>query len=153
MSKYLSYGGLQKVWAKIKSLFLPLSGGTMSNTNKVVNLNADLLDGYHIDSVTPKAIYSPGADGVLVRSSFNAASARMCYIKIEGNCYGGGDRYPYFTILNFYDYTSSGGIIGTPRAVNLGSQNITEIKLFRYDGRVYIWFPRATQYQTFYVTW
>lgn len=27
--------------------FLKLSGGTMSNTNRVVNLNADLLDGYH----------------------------------------------------------------------------------------------------------
>ena len=27
--------------------YLPLSGGTMSNTNKVTNLNADLLDGYH----------------------------------------------------------------------------------------------------------
>ena len=30
MAKYLSYSGLQKVWAKIKSLFLPLSGGTVS---------------------------------------------------------------------------------------------------------------------------
>ena len=27
--------------------YLPLSGGTMSNTNIVTNLNADLLDGYH----------------------------------------------------------------------------------------------------------
>ena len=27
--------------------YLPLSGGTMSNTNLVTNLNADLLDGYH----------------------------------------------------------------------------------------------------------
>ena len=27
--------------------YLPLSGGTMSNTNVVTNLNADLLDGYH----------------------------------------------------------------------------------------------------------
>ena len=30
--------------------YLPLSGGTMSNTNKVTNLNADLLDGYHASS-------------------------------------------------------------------------------------------------------
>lgn len=27
--------------------YLPLSGGTMANTDKVANLNADLLDGYH----------------------------------------------------------------------------------------------------------
>ena len=31
----------------ITNTYLPLSGGTMSNTNKVTNLNADLLDGYH----------------------------------------------------------------------------------------------------------
>ena len=30
--------------------YLPLVGGTMSNTNAVTNLNADLLDGYHEDS-------------------------------------------------------------------------------------------------------
>lgn len=29
--------------------YLPLAGGTMSNTNVVTNLNADLLDGYHAD--------------------------------------------------------------------------------------------------------
>ena len=31
--------------------YLPLAGGTMSNTNVVTNLNADLLDGYDITSV------------------------------------------------------------------------------------------------------
>ena len=31
----------------ITNTYLPLSGGTMSNTNVVTNLNADLLDGYH----------------------------------------------------------------------------------------------------------
>lgn len=30
--------------------YLPLTGGTMSNTNVVTNLNADLLDGYHASS-------------------------------------------------------------------------------------------------------
>ena len=30
---------------------LPLSGGTMANTNVVTNLNADLLDGYHKDDL------------------------------------------------------------------------------------------------------
>ena len=45
--------------------YLPLSGGTMANTNVVTNLNADLLDGYHatmgsnqpwgtIPAITPK---------------------------------------------------------------------------------------------------
>jgi len=31
--------------------YLPLSGGTMSNTNLVTNLNADLLDGNHISDI------------------------------------------------------------------------------------------------------
>ena len=30
--------------------YLPLSGGTMTNTNVVTNLNADLLDGYHVNT-------------------------------------------------------------------------------------------------------
>ena len=38
---------------------LPLSGGTMSNTNVVTNLNADLLDGVHNGSVTAKCLYDP----------------------------------------------------------------------------------------------
>ena len=39
--------------------YLPLSGGTMSNTNLVTNLNADLLDGYHASSFyTLKSIRS-----------------------------------------------------------------------------------------------
>ena len=38
----------------VSGKYLPLSGGTMSNTNVVTNLNADLLDGYHADSFTKK---------------------------------------------------------------------------------------------------
>ena len=34
--------------------YLPLSGGTMSNTNVVTNLNADLLDGYHASYASSK---------------------------------------------------------------------------------------------------
>ena len=37
--------------SKLDSVYLPLSGGTMANTNVVTNLNADLLDGYDITSV------------------------------------------------------------------------------------------------------
>lgn len=34
-------------WGNHSGLYLPLTGGTMSNTNVVTNLNADLLDGLH----------------------------------------------------------------------------------------------------------
>lgn len=36
--------------------YLPLAGGTMSNTNVVTNLNADLLDGYHASSFSKTKI-------------------------------------------------------------------------------------------------
>jgi hypothetical protein len=34
-------------WGNHSGLYLPLTGGTMANTNLVTNLNADLLDGLH----------------------------------------------------------------------------------------------------------
>ena len=37
--------------ASALSNYLPLAGGTMSNTNLVTNLNADLLDGYHLSGI------------------------------------------------------------------------------------------------------
>lgn len=45
-------GGDMIGWDKLANFsdlasYLPLAGGTMSNTNVVTNLNADLLDGYH----------------------------------------------------------------------------------------------------------
>ena len=36
--------------SKLDSVYLPLSGGTMANTNVVTNLDADLLDGLHASS-------------------------------------------------------------------------------------------------------
>lgn len=44
--------------------YLQLSGGTMGNANLVTNLNADLLDGKHID-----AIEGPLAQGIASNSS------------------------------------------------------------------------------------
>lgn len=38
--------------------YLPLAGGTMANTNKVTNLNADLLDGYHKNEIL-RETYAP----------------------------------------------------------------------------------------------
>ena len=38
--------------------YLPLSGGTMSNTNVVTNLNADLLDGWHRNDIL-RITYGP----------------------------------------------------------------------------------------------
>ena len=40
-----TYGYLKS--GDVSGVYLPLTGGTMSNTNLVTNLNADLLDGHH----------------------------------------------------------------------------------------------------------
>jgi hypothetical protein len=38
--------------------YLALAGGTMANTNKVANMNADLLDGFHsFGETTPGLLY------------------------------------------------------------------------------------------------
>ena len=133
--------------------YLPLSGGTMSNTNKVTNLNADLLDGYDSSKFLVRIAYNFG-NGCLITSDFAAAGSNMCYVEITGNSYGsGGDKTPFMILLNFYDYTSSGGIIGSPKAISLGNNSIEEIKLFRYNEKVCIWFYRTGSYQTFYVRW
>lgn len=83
MSKYLDETGLARVWSNIKTYlsnnyqpkgsyaaashthsYLPLSGGTMSNTTKVTNLNADLLDGYNAsDFATSGHTHSNYVDG------------------------------------------------------------------------------------------
>ena len=52
----------------INTTYLKRSGGTMSNTNVVTNLNADLLDGYHLTSDNTKPwghIPFIGTDGVM----------------------------------------------------------------------------------------
>lgn len=58
-TKLLDINGVSKVWDKVKGLvkdseevldskYLSLDGGSMNTTNKVENLNADLLDGYNV---------------------------------------------------------------------------------------------------------
>ena len=44
-------GNTAYLWGDHSGLYLPLTGGTMSNTNVVGNLNADLLDGLHKSSL------------------------------------------------------------------------------------------------------
>jgi len=46
------------------STYLKLSGGTMSNTNVVTNLNADLLDGYNSDSFSIKKSIRSDQDSI-----------------------------------------------------------------------------------------
>ena len=54
-ASFVKNGGLSSQFLKAdgsvdSTAYLPLAGGTMSNTNLVTNLNADYLDGYHESS-------------------------------------------------------------------------------------------------------
>ena len=42
----------------LNSKYLPLTGGTMSNTNLVTNLNADMLDGNHVSDILASNVAS-----------------------------------------------------------------------------------------------
>jgi hypothetical protein len=54
-------GTANVVWSLAEIGALPLTGGTMSNTNLVTNLNADLLDGYHASSILKDLTTNYGA--------------------------------------------------------------------------------------------
>ena len=91
--------------------YLPLSGGTMSNTNVVTNLNADLLDGYHADSFTKKldlvtTDLNSIDDSLLGQQSGNANATTELHYPVEE---AGG----LISILSTYNSTNQ--IYGTYR--------------------------------------
>lgn len=90
--KALSEIGGGSSGGSVSGNYLPLSGGTMSNTDVVTNLNADLLDGYHINSLYKEQgrFWSSYATSVLSNGSFYAQG----YSPVSG-------AYTYGSILNF----------------------------------------------------
>ena len=83
--------------------------------------------------------------GYLVKTSLPAANSNMVLVDIIGNTYN-SSKYPIHTIVQFYDYNESSGIIQTS-ATYIGTP-IEEIKAFRYNGYVYIWFMQVNNYTT-----
>lgn len=88
--------GLTDEVDKLLSGYLPLTGGKMSNTNIVTNLNADLLDGYHEDSfVRSQLTNNPGYNcSTLSRRSIidftynNGAPFTGGFIDVSASGYG-----------------------------------------------------------------
>ena len=87
--------------------YLPLSGGTMSNTNVVTNLNADLLDGYNASSFAKVASHNN------LMSSTNeftfASSACAGEIFINYRTAGG----PNGAITKYSFYNGAGGLLAS----------------------------------------
>lgn len=95
----------------------------------------------------PKTVYNYG-NGCLVRLRNSASDATMITVRIFGNSYY-GNSVPFDTVIQFYNYPPENKILQAT-GVNNG-YSFGDIKVFNYDGRIYLWFKQPQQYETFIV--
>lgn len=95
----------------------------------------------------PKTVYNYG-NGCLVRLRNSASDATMITVRIFGNSYY-GNSVPFDTVIQFYNYPPENKIFQAT-GVNNG-YSFGDIKVFNYDGRIYLWFKQPQQYETFIV--
>lgn len=104
---------------------------------------ADKLDQRYL----PKMVYHYDK-GCLVRLRYLASSNTMITARIFGNSYS-GTSIPFDTVIQFYNYSSSDAILQAT-GVNNGC-SFGDIKAFKYDNHIYLWFKQPEQYETFLV--
>lgn len=95
----------------------------------------------------PKTVYNYG-NGCLVRLRNSASDSTMITVRIFGNSYY-GNSVPFDTVIQFYNYPPENKIFYAT-GVNNG-YSFGDIKVFNYDGRIYLWFKQPQQYETFIV--
>lgn len=95
----------------------------------------------------PKTVYDYG-NGCLVRLINSASDIAMFTVRIFGNSYY-GNSVPFDTVIQFYNYPPENKIFQAT-GVNNG-YSFGDIKVFNYDGRIYLWFKQPQQYETFIV--
>lgn len=95
----------------------------------------------------PKTVYDY-RNGCLVRLRNSASDSTMITVRIFGNSYY-GNRVPFDTVIQFYNYPPENGILQAT-GVNNG-YSFGDIKVFNYDNRIYLWFKQPQQYETFIV--
>jgi hypothetical protein len=92
------------------SSYLPLAGGTMSNTNLVTNLNADLLDGYEASGLfTDFSNITTGADAGKVGITIGGTTRALA---IDAATLGGTAKSGLFTSLTSTWATNLSATIG-----------------------------------------
>lgn len=97
----------------------------------------------------PKTVYDY-RNGCLVRLINSASDIAMFTVRIFGNSYyGNGNGVPFDTVIQFYNYPPENKIFQAT-GVNNG-YSFGDIKVFNYDGRIYLWFKQPQQYETFIV--
>lgn len=95
----------------------------------------------------PKTVYDY-RNGCLVRLRNSASDGTMITVRIFGNSYY-GNNVPFDTVIQFYNYPPENKIF-CAAGVNNG-YSFGDIKVFNYDGRIYLWFKQPQQYETFIV--
>lgn len=109
-----------------------------------------LHEGNYVDKLDPR--YSPKMvynydKGCLVKLRNASSVDAMITVRIFGNSYY--TTPPFDTVIQFYNYNSGNSIIQYS-GVNNGS-GFGDIKVFNYDGKVYLWFKQIRQFQSFVV--
>lgn len=95
---------------------------------------------------SPKMVYNYDK-GCLVKLRNASSVDAMITVRIFGNSYY--TTPPIDTVIQFYNYNSGNSIIQYS-GVNNGS-GFGDIKVFNYNGKVYLWFKQMRQYQSFVV--
>lgn len=94
----------------------------------------------------PKMVYNYDK-GCLVKLRNTSNVSAMITVRIFGNSYYATP--PIDTVIQFYNYNSGNSIIQYS-GVNNGS-GFGDIKVFNYNGKVYLWFKQIRQFQSFIV--
>lgn len=109
-----------------------------------------LHEGNYADKLDPR--YSPKmvynySEGCLVRLRNASNVDAMITVRIFGNSYY--TTPPIDTVIQFYNYNTGNSIIQYS-GVNNGA-GFGDIKVFNYNGQVYLWFKQTRQFQSFVV--
>lgn len=109
-----------------------------------------LHEGNYADKLDPR--YSPKIvynyeQGCLVRLRIASNADAMVVVRIFGNSYL--TQPPIDTVIQFYNYNPENTILEYS-GVNNG-YNFGVVKVFNYNGRVYLWFKQSRTFQTFIV--
>lgn len=92
---------------------------------------------------SPKVVYNYDK-GCLVKLRNASSVDAMITVRIFGNSYY--TTPPFDTVIQFYNYNSGNSIISYS-GVNNGS-GFGDIKVFNYDGKVYLWFKQTRRFQS-----
>lgn len=95
---------------------------------------------------SPKMVYNYNK-GCLVKLRNASSVDAMITVRIFGNSYY--TTPPFDTVIQFYNYNSGNSIIQYS-GVNNGA-GFGDIKVFNYNGQVYLWFKQTRQFQSFVV--